>query len=1150
MERTTSVPVGSPCAIAPVQKHTSLIIPITFILLAFALMDFNLLIPQLWGAGTGISGVTNAIPVGRTYELTHPDYVPGRIIIRIAEEKRSLCQTQGLAIPELQADLQSIGLRKAAKLFPSLQAPVGERNSLGQKFIDISLIYELEIDPSFQLEAAINRLLSHDFILYAEPRYVYPILYVPTDPYAAGQYHLTDLQAFDAWDIEQGDSNIVVGIIDTGTSFLHPELKDKIACNTGDTLDGIDNDNDGYIDNHRGWDFAGGAYNLPPDNDPSYVGVANAADHGVIVSGPVAGETDNGYGQAAVGFNTQIVPLKASFDNSTGISYGYDAIVYAATHNIPIMNLSWGSTGYSQYGKDVTDFAAINHSCLVVAAAGNTPGETRFYPASYPGVTSVAGTMVIWDTSGTFYTSDHVWFNYANFGTTYNYDIDICAPAYHVQTIQRHNGFYPHSGTSLASPIVAGAAAIVKAHFPGLNPIQAGQKIRVTADNIYNRNPDPKYNGKLANGRVNLFRALTENKPSVRIDSIWFTDHNDQVARPYDTLDLYFRFINYLDPTQGLTATLSVVDTSVLEVIQAVINVGQIPTLNSRDLQTPFKVVVKGDVSKKINTYLRLDFSDPNYSYTDFEYAKFEVFPFSLDIDVNHLHTSLGLNGSFGITDFPGNLTGLGLNYKGYGNVLQEGGFLVGKSPAQLADAVRNITNTVEQDFASSRSYEVNLAGPLADYEGSVYLDDSRTVNPMNLEITTQAYANTDSLNEDYVILEYSITNTGGNALSNVYAGLFMNLNSFILPVQAASYDQTANSVYAQFQAGAQEFFTGIKLLSLQSPNAFVQQRYLYNFSDVDKFWALSQGTQNAQTVSGDVIEFISAGPFDLAPGQTERVAFALMGADDFLDFQEVASQAFQTYHCKIALTLPPLDLGPDLALCDKNKTALIDPAITGPFLQYNWSTGDSTPTLSINAGGIYSLEIINKAGCKTKDSVRVSINPPVTGLMVSNPTPQVGEWINMAPIGGLPTYHYNWNFGDGQTLINSPVASHAWPNSGTYDLTLRSDEGLCSDTVINPLLVSPLTQNEGLLAGQEMIFEAYPNPAINFVNLKVAGAYMGEVEIGISDIQGRELMRFRQAKNAETFQTRVDLSGFATGFYLITVSTEEYSYSRKLQIR
>jgi subtilisin family serine protease len=161
---------------------------------------------------------------------------------------------------------------------------------------------------------------------------------------------------------ETGNPDTVIGVLDTGVDYNHPDLVDNIWTNPGEIAgDGIDNDSNGYIDDVRGWDFA---YN---DNDPMDVN-----GHGTHVSGTIAAKGNNSVGVTGVAWNAKIMPLKFLDDSGSGnISDAILALNYATAKGVKLTNNSWGGGGYSQGLYDAINTAG-QQGALFIAAAGNS----------------------------------------------------------------------------------------------------------------------------------------------------------------------------------------------------------------------------------------------------------------------------------------------------------------------------------------------------------------------------------------------------------------------------------------------------------------------------------------------------------------------------------------------------------------------------------------------------------------------------------------------------------------------------------------------------------------------------------------------------------------------------------------------------------
>ncbi|MDJ0526250.1 MAG: S8 family serine peptidase, partial [Microcystis sp. M53600_WE12] len=257
--------------------------------------------------------------------------------------------------------------------------------------------------------------------------------------------------------------------------------------------DGIDNDGNGYIDDIRGWDFA---YN---DNNPSDVD-----GHGTHVSGTIAGKGNNGVGVTGVAWNAKIMPLKFLNDQGSGsTSNAILAINYATAKGVKLTNNSWGGGGYSQALYDAIN-AAGQAGALFIAAAGNDAKNTDTSP-SYPASYNLANIISVASTTRTDALS-----SFSNYGLT---SVDLGAPGSEIYSLAPGGGYATLSGTSMASPHVAGAAALLWSQ----NPTWTAQQVKNALMNT--GEPIAALAGKTVSGkRLNVFNALAgANLPSVTV---------------------------------------------------------------------------------------------------------------------------------------------------------------------------------------------------------------------------------------------------------------------------------------------------------------------------------------------------------------------------------------------------------------------------------------------------------------------------------------------------------------------------------------------------------------------------------------------------------------------------------------------------------
>jgi subtilisin family serine protease len=329
---------------------------------------------------------------------------------------------------------------------------------------------------------AMARLKRQPGIRYAEPNFELRASRLPSDPGFPSEWGLrntgqlinlvagtpgADIGAAQAWDVTTGSAGVAVGVIDSGIDVNHPDLAENIWLNPGENCpgcrtDGIDNDGNGYVDDWRGWDFAS------DDNDPS-----DDNGHGTHVAGTIGALGDNGIGVAGVNWNVRLMALKfIGADGSGTTADAIRALLYATDEGAAVTNNSYGGDGFSQAFADAIAYADRARS-LFVAAAGNSSAsndKSPQYPASYdvPNVVAVAAT----DSS-----DNRAWFS--NYGVK---SVDLGAPGDNVYSTVPNGGYDFMSGTSMASPHVAGAAALAKAAFPSATGIGLKTLLLRTAD--------------------------------------------------------------------------------------------------------------------------------------------------------------------------------------------------------------------------------------------------------------------------------------------------------------------------------------------------------------------------------------------------------------------------------------------------------------------------------------------------------------------------------------------------------------------------------------------------------------------------------------------------------------------------------------------
>lgn len=336
---------------------------------------------------------------------------------------------------------------------------------------------------------------------------------IPNDPYFVEQYALkndgsykngtpgADIKITHAWQISTGSPNIVVAVIDTGVDYNHPDLANNIWINKDELRDdGLDNDGNGYIDDFVGWDFIGDDLLDPiEDNDP----MDDYWNHGTHVSGTIGALTDNKEGVAGVCWDVKIMALKAleGVDLDTVISALVGAVEYATENGANIINASWGWSDHRSNALFEAIEGALRKNILFITSAGNKR-ENIDYMDMYPQIYDLDNVIVV---SASDQNDELA--SFTNYGAKV---ADVAAPGVDIcSTISTSNGalLYDcgYSGTSMASPHVAGLAALLWSYYTHFDYVQIKSMIKEYVDVF-----DEEFQGKLSSkGRINAWKSMS-----------------------------------------------------------------------------------------------------------------------------------------------------------------------------------------------------------------------------------------------------------------------------------------------------------------------------------------------------------------------------------------------------------------------------------------------------------------------------------------------------------------------------------------------------------------------------------------------------------------------------------------------------------------
>lgn len=491
------------------------------------------------GASGAVRAATLDYPVARPGEALAPPFYRGDVItLRLAPRAAASARAAAArnTVSGARDDMRAqLGVPSVDALASALGAIGFEPEFAGESPAtegdDLTAFHVVYLPPHVSLADALDRFRALPEVLSADPIAVLPVSAAPpNDSLFAQQKWMyawnaprADDRILEAWDVQRGDTSIVVGILDTGLLAWHPDLggtgadHGNLFVNWAEAagVAGVDDDANGFVDDVSGWDFVDsltvptGEDGRGKDNDPSDV-----AGHGTAVSGIVGAIVNNTSGVAGMVPNVRLLPVRCAYATGARPGAGVDmlaasrAIAYATRMGASVLNCSWESLDQNGLGAAVNN--AVRAGVVFVNASGN-----RVSSASYLGqredVIAVAGVD----------TSDVIW-SPSTRGTW----VDLCAQAVGV-TSTFVQGTGPDSlgyrqpdyraglaGTSFAAPQVTGAVALMQAQRRAegrdpLTPIGAALRLRETADDHHALNPLYLPN-TIGTGRLNVARALTD----------------------------------------------------------------------------------------------------------------------------------------------------------------------------------------------------------------------------------------------------------------------------------------------------------------------------------------------------------------------------------------------------------------------------------------------------------------------------------------------------------------------------------------------------------------------------------------------------------------------------------------------------------------
>lgn len=1013
-------------------------------------------------------------------------YAPGVVVFKLKPNQIStyVDRESTLAMPETVSEKlkKKSGANTIYQPFGTAKNAKTKIQLLKQGSSHLEGIYKMELPEGASVEEVVEMLKQQPEVLYAEPYFLPELLDTPNDPLYPHQGYLPVIKAPQAWAIQKGSPDIIIGILDSGVDFNHPDLQANLHVNGNDPVNGIDDDGDGFIDNYRGWDFAN------RDNNPT----ADKSAHGTWVTGVCAASTNNAVGIAGTGYNTKYMPIKI-FTSQTGtFANGYEAIAYAANMGCSIINLSWGAASSpSEYVQDIINYAVLEKDVVVVAAAGNTKAELDFYPASYTNVLSVTAT----ETNDT--KAD--WCTWSRF-------VDIVAPGV-TYTTSNGGGYRAPRGTSFSSPQVAGAAALVRAKFPELSAVQVMEVLRMAADDIYGIGTNSTFINRLGRGRLNMEKALqAPTSPAVRMNTFAYTNGFGSYAFHNDTIQLWMNFTNYLNTATDLKVKL-ISESGYAVVMEEEINLGTLnPMEKLSSLDRPFKFRLTSDLPALANLSFRLEFSSAE-GYKDYQYFNFRTSGEYIDFKIDELTLTVASSGNLGY-NYDYNLQGLGLRYEN-SPLAHNMGLIIAQSPTAIANNVVNKTVPARRDldFKTLERLRLYSHTPASlDARSSFEVRQDLQVHKdsvrLNLQVDQKILGWNSETTGAAIVLEYRIINRADTAYKNLQVALFsdFNLNDFFL--NRANWDATHKLGYTYDESTGR--YAGIAVLSGQdllhhaldlntregntaeiSTTMSRKQKWGFVSNGIDKTTAGVHGSGN------DVAHFLGGTIGSLGPKSAEKVVFAMVTAPSLAELQQATLKARENYSTYIT-TVPLLA---SLETCS-GETLVVTPKAGSLFNFYSQASslspaasGESITLTALTKDTTFFASIIDNAWPGELQRIEVKVNPAVSASFSMSAVELLlnaglDETVSFSGIS-QSVLSWEWGFGNGQiSTLQNPVI--AFSETGTYQIkaVATSDKG-CKLLLSQTLTVlrkedAPVLTNVQLCLKEKALIQEADNRTIN----------------------------------------------------------------------
>jgi len=894
------------------------------------------------------------------------NYLPGILYIKYQNDtqlKQVKINSEGAVRSKVREFMQAYGLKTVSPFLSDAQKtkatqlaknnPLQRSNINATRFIEeIGRIDRLIFNSNYNAPALAAKLSNLPGVEYAEPHYIRRLHFEPNDPEI--QANLELMNFFKAWDISQGSKEVIIAIVDSGVDYKHDDLDSKLWVNqgevpataksdfdqngdgivesleikerlvtingnfNGDTLlnledalhpdsplmDGIDNDGNEFVDDLFGWDFwEDGLTNttITTDNNP----VGSGSNHGTHVAGIATAEPNNQTAIAGTGFNSRFMAVKAGgipdvpgtpVDESAQIGFGFNGMIYAALNGADVINASWGSGASSQVEQDLINAISQQLGVVIVASAGNENQDGVVFPSGYKNVLSIGSVNHRLGVE-----KDKT--NFSNFG----FDIDVFATGNRIKSTVFNNETGFLSGTSMASPAVAGLAGLLKAEHPDWSAPQILMQIRNSSEFIDDLNPG--FKNKLGHGLIDAERSLGDALPGIRIDSVSFESNTGDKLGIDEPGTLTVSIENVGISTSNLQITAQPLMTGVI-ISNEITSVGTISQNSTQTLEIGIEITSDFQVNGP-NPAVKLTFQDNVLNYEDRRIVEYTELLFET-IANNGIKMSVGSDGTLGFLDPFSQAGGVGFiprvlqngSFNDTQNQLFEGGVIL-QVNGQIASAVRGSGSNLQRDFTPIEVIDLITEQATSDL-------DSRTVYTYQgttpIRITAQTFSFSDPDLSQAVFVKYDIENISSSVAENVRLGLFNDWDVGDFSSNQIKFSSEDSLMYVQDVSDGSQPFVAVAHMggiagALAIENGFTGEEDSLNFSifdqgdmpgftDQEKIWSLKSDTNNTSSTIADVSTVVASGPYTLQPQNTITAGFIYAWADNLDELRQVVANA------------------------------------------------------------------------------------------------------------------------------------------------------------------------------------------------------------------------------------------------------------------